>query len=295
MNLAGGAHARGDKRCQQAGGNRQARAFGNIVHLADDFDAVSGPAHQPGQQLRKRLRGAFHARRDDARSDHGRLEQAQVIAGEIEDFGDGGDFGGGLQIDARQAQNRLVDHPEVGFHRRLGRVPAGAAHAEIDGDVQHPRAFGKIHPQEEDVAPSAVRQVHAHGRGFAQNRKQRIGLPSRQQLRTDAQRIVGGMAGAEHPLVAAHGAHAAPHLVGQRLEAQRAICGGQRARDGRPRPARSLGRQEDVQRLLETALQQIGVSRERYQAAPRARIPHPRRNMKTMDGVEKEQGADALV
>src|ERR1019366_2013005 len=60
-------------------------------------------------------------------------------------------------------------------------------------------------------------------------------------------------------------------------------------------PGRSLGRQEDVQRLPETALQQVGVSRERYQVAPRARVLHARRDMKTMDGVEKEQGADALI
>ena len=36
----------------------------------------------------ERLLAAFHARRHDAGGDHGRLEQAQVIAGEIEDFGD---------------------------------------------------------------------------------------------------------------------------------------------------------------------------------------------------------------
>ena len=43
VNLAGGAHAHGDQASQQAGGYGQARALGNVVHLADDFDAVARP------------------------------------------------------------------------------------------------------------------------------------------------------------------------------------------------------------------------------------------------------------
>ena len=86
--LAGGAHAHGDQAGQKVGGNRQARAFGDVVHPADDLDAMAGPAGEARQQIGERLGGAFHARRDDAGGDHRRFEQAQVVAGEIEDFGD---------------------------------------------------------------------------------------------------------------------------------------------------------------------------------------------------------------
>ena len=75
-------------------------------------------------------------------------------------------------------------------------------------------------PEEEDVAPRAVREVHAHRRALAQDRES---VPSRralQQLAADAQRLIGGMADAEHPLVAAHRAHAAAHLIGERLESE---------------------------------------------------------------------------
>ena len=50
-----------------------------------------------------------------------------------------------------------------------------------------------------------------------------------EKLGAQAQRVVGGVAGAEHPLVAAHGAHGAAHLVGERLEAEAAVSGGERA------------------------------------------------------------------
>jgi hypothetical protein len=64
-------------------------------------------------------------RRHDAGSDHRGFQQAQVVAREIEDLGDGCDFRAGLEIDAHQAQHRLIDHAEVGFHRwGRGRLPA---------------------------------------------------------------------------------------------------------------------------------------------------------------------------
>ena len=86
------------------------------------------PAGQRRQNIGQRLARAFHARRNDAGSDHRGFQQAQIIAREIEDLGQGGDVGGGVQIDAGQAQHRLVDHAEVGLHGRLRRG-SGAAHA----------------------------------------------------------------------------------------------------------------------------------------------------------------------
>ena len=170
VDLAGGAHAHGDQAGQQVGGDGQARAFRNIVHLADDLDAVPGLPVSRASRSASGSVGAFHARRHDAGGDHGGLQQAQVIAREIEDLGDRGDVGRGLEIDADQAQHRLVDDAEVRFDRRLGarRRPRTR---EIDRDVQDPRALGKVHAEEEDVAPAAVRQVHADGRGLAQDRE----------------------------------------------------------------------------------------------------------------------------
>ena len=46
-----------------------------------------GPPSQRRQQLGQRLARAFHARRHDARGDHRRLQQPQIIAREIEHFG----------------------------------------------------------------------------------------------------------------------------------------------------------------------------------------------------------------
>jgi hypothetical protein len=56
-----------------------------------------------------------------------------------------------------------------------GRGPAVVllpAHAQVDGDVEHARAFGEIHAQKEDVAPAAVTEVHTHGGGFVKDGKE---------------------------------------------------------------------------------------------------------------------------
>ena len=66
-------------------------------------------------------------------------------------------------------------------------------------------------------------------------------------------------------------AHAAPHLVGQRLEPEPLIRGAKRAGDGRRSgPRRSLHREEVIDRLLEAAVEQVLVAVERNQAARRA-------------------------
>ena len=105
-----------------------------------------------------------------------------------------------------------------------------------------------------------------------------------------------GMAHAEHPLVAAHRADAAAHLVGQRLEAPAA---------DRPRPARwrwpSLGpvgplRPRGSDRWLPRSGAAAGArspSNGIEAAAPGRR--RARGQVKAVDGVEEEQRADALV
>jgi hypothetical protein len=292
VDLPGGAHAGRNQAGQQTGGNGQAAALGNVVDLGDDFDSQPRRARQPLQHARQRLGGAFHSGRHHAARDHGGFEQPQVIAREIEDLGHGGDFGDGAQIHAHQAQHRPVDDPHPGFHGRLGnRRVRARAHAQIHRDVEHARAFGEIHAQEKDVAPAAVAEVHAHRRRLAQDGIEAARAP--QQFRAQAQRIVGRMAGAEHPLVAAHRAHAAAHLVGQRLEAQAAVSGGQRAGDDRPGAARAFGGQEKVDGLVEAAVQKVGVARigNLSGRAGRRALWH----VKPVDGVEEEQRAHAFV
>ena len=115
-----------------------------------------------------------------------------------------------------------------------------------------------------------------------------------QQFGANAQRIVGRMAGAEHPLVAAHRAHAAAHLVGQGLEPKRAVAGGQRAgkrrRSGRRRPARR-GRCRWLPRSGASA----GWCSRRKESARCAPGVSRGRNVKAVDGVQEKQGPHALV
>ena len=181
------------------------------------------------------------------------------------------DFGGGLKIDAGQAQDRLIDDAEPRFNWRL-RLPAfdgvawtrhhSRAHGEIDRHVEDARAFGEVHAEEENVAPAAVGEVHADGRRLAQNRK-RVRSRAAQQFRADAERIVVGVAGAKHPLIAAHGAHAAAHLVGEGLEAERPIAGGQSAGDRGAGTVFGLRGEKDFDGFFEAALEQVLIAGER--------------------------------
>ena len=184
--LSGGAHADGDEARQQAGGDGQPRSFGDAVDLADEFEA-DAPARRVAQQVLQALAGAFHSRRDDARRDDGGLEQAEVVAGVVEDFGQVGDLGDRAEVDADQAQHRLVDDAEVGFDGRARRGVA-PVHRQVDRDVEDARAFGEVHPQEEDVAPAAVREVHAHGRGFVEHRE----TVRRRSVRSSSRRTRSG-------------------------------------------------------------------------------------------------------
>ena len=71
-------------------------------------------------------------------------------------------------------------------------------------------------------------EIHPHRREFAENG---IGAlwGSLQEFWPQSQWLIGGMAHAEHPLVASHGSHAASHLVSEGLESQ-AVVGGRQGR-----------------------------------------------------------------
>ncbi len=159
------------------------------------------------------------------------LQQAEIVAREIEHFGQGGDVRGGAQIDAGQPQHRLVDHAEVRLDRRP-RVAgsSAAAHRQIDRDVQHARAFGD-NPCPGRRCRSSRCASGPCAPAWSRAGWDRGGRHSRiEQFRTDRQRIIVGVPDAEHPLIAAHRAHAAPHLVGEGLEREPVIGRGQGAR-----------------------------------------------------------------
>src|SRR5205085_4675734 len=81
--------------------------------------------------------------------------------------------------------------------------------------------------------------------------------------------------------------------VGQGLKAQRPIPCGQGTGDGRARSARGLGTEEDVDGLLETALQQMGIAGERNAGGGGgAGVAW---QMEAMNGIQKKQRADPLV
>ncbi len=98
--------------------------------------------------------------------------------------------------------------------------------------------------------------------------------------------MIGRMPHAEHPLIAAHGAHAAPHLVGQRLKRQPLIRRRQRAGNGVAGAFGLLRRKKTLNRLGEPAVQQVLEPFKRNQAAlADARLV---RQMKPVDGVKEE-------
>ena len=92
--------------------------LGMPLTVADQLDARSpGPTSRASRSARLCSEPSMPGRHD-ARGDHRGLEQPQVVLGEVEHLGQAGDVGRGAQVDAGQAQQRLVDDAEVGLHRR---------------------------------------------------------------------------------------------------------------------------------------------------------------------------------
>ena len=211
-----------------------------------------------------------------------------MVPRKVKHFGQRGDLGARPQVDADQPQDRLVDHPKKAFHRRTRIPTALPTHGQVDRDVEHPRTLGIVHAQKENVAPAAVAQIHTHWGRLVQNRKQPLRGHLPQQL-THPQRLVRRMADAEHPLVAAHRTHAAPHLVGQGLKTQPTVGLG-------PRTGRGVAErrsQQQVDGLFKTTLEQVVVPLERH--PPPRRQPCLARQVKPIDGIQKKERTHPLV
>ncbi len=133
--------------------------FGNAVHLAHQLDAAPRP-HNALQQVAQRLPCAFDAGRHDAGSDHRRLEQAEIVLGEVEHLVQRRDLGGRVQVHAHQAQHGLVDHAEVGLDGRpRRRLLAAPAHAQVHRNIEHARS-GKSMPRKKmSLHPLCVRSM----------------------------------------------------------------------------------------------------------------------------------------
>jgi len=291
LDLARGPHQARDDPRQQRGRDRQARALGDVVHLAHEFQAQPR-FDEPGEHVGQALARALQPRRHNARGNHRCLQQPQVVLGKIEHLGQRGHVGLALQVHARQAQDRAVDDAQVDLDGRAG-LEVAAANAQVHREVQHPRPFRKIHPQEEDVAPPAVRNVHAHRGALGEDRKRIARRGPAAKLRPDPQRMIDRVPHAEHPLVAAHRAHAAAHLVGQRLKAQAVICLRQRAGHRLVRPLARLCPEEDIDGFLEPAAQQVGVAVERDKPARGHASLHG--EMEPVDGIQEKKRAHSFI
>lgn len=260
------------------------------------FTQLTNSSPRPGsndarEQIREALTGTFDARRHNAAGDDGGFEKAEIILRKIKNIGEAGDVRSRAEVHAGQAQQRLVNDAQIRFHRRAGTGVA-SVHAEVNRNVQDLGAFGIIHAEEENVAPAAMREVHAYGRAFAENRigAVRAGM---KQFAAEAQGMIGGMAHAEHPLIAAHGAHAAADLIGERLNRQPVIGHGQRAGNGIRRAVMLLHPEKGGDGLFKPAFQQMRVTMERNQG-PRAdaRLEW---QMKPVNHIKEKQRANAFV
>src|SRR6266478_3604003 len=100
-------------------------------------------------------------------------------------------------------------------------------------------------------------QVHAHRSALAQNRVRAISSIRPQQFGPDAQRLIRRMTHAEHPLIAAHSADAAAHLVGERLKTQTMVSCRQSARNGVAGTFGLLQRQKMIYRFFKSSLQKM--------------------------------------
>ena len=157
-------------------------------------------------------------------------------------------------------------HPHARLDRRP-RAGVAAVDAQVDREVEHPRALGIVHAEKENIRPAAVRQVEPHRRALAQDRVEAAARRARQQLAPHAHRMVVDVADAEHPLVAARAADRPADLVGQGLERQVVIALGQRAVD---RAVGAVAAQDAPERgdgLLVAAVEKLLVAAERHEAA----------------------------
>ena len=192
----------------------------------------------PGRTIRasrsaSRVLRSLEGRGDQPRGDHRRLDQAQVVVAEVEQLLQAVDVLAGVQVDARQAEDRLGDDPQPatrsagrGVDRGRGRPgrPRYSAPARLRENPCPGRRCRTSRCARGPAAPASARP----GSGRAPS------SDSRSRSRgMDPQRVLVGAADPEHPAVALAAPDRAPHLVGQGLKGDLFV--GLRQRAGRSR------------------------------------------------------------
>src|ERR1019366_4496369 len=104
---------------------------------------------------------------------------------------------------------------------------------------------------------------------------------------------IGGMSGAEHPLIALHRSHAEPHLVSQGLECETTVSCGQRAAKGVARAFDSTSREKRPNCFFVAPAEQFVVAVE-WDQGTAARL-RSSGQMKTVNCVKKKQRANTFV
>ncbi len=104
--------------------------------------------------------------------------------------------------------------------------------------------------------------LHADGRGFVKDGK-RSPLRPLKKFAANAKGVISRMSGAEHPLIAPHGADTPPYLVGQSLETEPAVGGCERARKAVTGALASLSCKKDSDGLFIAAVEQFFIAAKR--------------------------------
>ena len=136
-------------------------------------------------------------------------------------------------------------------------------------------------------------EIHPHRREFSENG---IGAlwGSLQEFWPQSQWLIGGMAHAEHPLIASHGSHTASHLIGEGLESQSVVGGRQGRGDAIGGTLRLKLSEKAVDGLFEAAVEQMFEAGKRDQTCM-ARGAEFWWKVKPLEGRQKEQGPHPLV
>ncbi len=253
--LTGRPHQEADQRGQQVRGNSQSRALGNVVDLADHFEAAARP-DDPGENLGEGTAGSLKRRRDQPRGDDASLDEPQVIVAKIEQFFKRIYVLACFEIDAGESQDRFGQDAAVGFDGR-NRMRVTAEQPEVDRDVQDTGSLGVIHAEEEDVGPGGMGQVEPNGRPLDQHGKELAGPSAPEQSRMNSDGMLVGLPDAKHPAIARAASDRASHLVGECLVGDLFVGVSQGAEDCAVDAAGPHGAEKRGDRLLETSGKQI--------------------------------------
>ena len=289
--LTGCPHQETDQRREQVRRNRQARALGDVVDLADDLQAMSRP-DDSSEDFLKPFRGSLKRRRNQSRRDHSRLDQAEIVVAEVEEFLKTVDILAAVQVDAREPQQRFGDHADARFDRWL-RMGVAAVDAEVDRDVENLRPLGIVHSQEENIRPGAMRKVEADGGPLDQDREERVVGRSLEKRLMKPNRMLVGSADTEHPAVSRAASDRLAHLVGQRFVADLFVSLGQGAGDCAVGGVGEHGFAETLDRLIEPPFHEILEAGERNQAGFANR--RVLLQLVAKDRVQKHRGANTFV